>query len=78
MINNNQIFRIPEVDMDVDLLKKFNPDDFDENTYCSFVESLTETCYIKNILDLWGNNKRKIRNLTKNDIIAKFNRNKIQ
>lgn len=63
--------------MDVDFLRKFTPDDFDE-TYCGFVQSLGEGCYIKNILDLWGSNRRKIRQLTKEDIIDKLNRNLAQ
>lgn len=60
--------------MDVDLIKKFSPDDFDEST-CDILERLGQTCYIKSILDLWGYSERKIRALTKQDILDKLNNN---
>lgn len=63
--------------MDVDFIKKFTPDHFDES-YCKFVQTLGENCYIKNILDLWNSNGRKINALTKEDIIDKLNRNLAQ
>lgn len=61
--------------MDVELLKKFKPDDFDESTYCGFVENLGDACYTRSILELWGHSSRKIKQLTKQDILNKFNRN---
>lgn len=48
--------------------------DLNAATYCSFVEAMLEKdCFVNSILELWNFNKRKIQNLTKDDIINKIN-----
>lgn len=41
--------------------------------YCSFVEAMRKECYTKSILELWDYKKRKIANLTKDDIVNAIN-----
>ena len=41
--------------------------------YCDLVESLSETCAVSSILDLWEFDEAVIRNLTREDIIRDIN-----
>lgn len=64
--------------MDVDLYRFFNTTDISERTQCSFLESFNKGCLIKSLLDLWNFSPRKIKRLTKEDIVNKLNRYKIE
>lgn len=59
--NGSQIVHDPSVDMNA-------------ATYCSFVDSMGIECLEKSILELWNFKDRKIKNLTKDEIINKLNR----
>lgn len=82
------VIRIPNIDLDlINLLdkpyqKKTNKSkkvldpsaQMNSATYCSFVEAILEKdCFVSSILELWHFDKKKIRNLTKDDIISKIN-----
>lgn len=43
-------------------------------TYCSLVESIDKECYVRSILDLWNYSEKKIKRLTKQDIIDRINK----
>lgn len=64
--------------MDVDLYRFFDYNDMSESTQCSFLESLNKGCLFKSLLELWTFSPRKIKRLTKDDIINKLNRHKIE
>ncbi|KAG5871007.1 hypothetical protein JTB14_006974 [Gonioctena quinquepunctata] len=72
-------FEIPKVDKSLLKMIDGNETEVDQSTimdpalYCSFVEAMKKECYSKSILDLWGFNKKKIANLTKEDIIWEMN-----
>ncbi|XP_025830631.1 protein patched homolog 1 isoform X2 [Agrilus planipennis] len=81
-------FKIPEIDIDINLLFKsrnskngndsfFDPSVyFNSATYCKLVESFSQECLQRSILELWNFDIEKIKQLSKKEIINKLNSNK--
>lgn len=50
--------------------------DLNAATYCRMVEMLDDECYIRSILELWDYSERKIKRLSKQDILDQVNKYK--
>ncbi|KAF2904389.1 hypothetical protein ILUMI_01779 [Ignelater luminosus] len=87
---NDVCFKIPEVDMGLEeifnygskskngTVEEFDPSiEFNTATYCRLVESLEQTCYERNIIQLWDYNPKKLKKLTKQNILNKLDKYKI-
>ncbi|CAH1968010.1 unnamed protein product [Acanthoscelides obtectus] len=75
----NVCFELPKIDrklldfMEDNSTKKDPSIQMDPALYCSFVEAMKKECYTRSILELWNFNRKKIRSLTKNDIVNQLN-----
>lgn len=58
---------------------EFDPSiEFNTATYCRLVESLDQICYDRNIIQLWDYNPKKLKKLTKQNILNKLDKYKIE
>ncbi|XP_017768460.1 PREDICTED: protein patched homolog 3-like [Nicrophorus vespilloides] len=85
---NDVCFKIPQIDQGMYTLmmpyrRGNNTEDFDPSlemdtdTYCGMIEGIEKECFEKSVLDLWDHSDRKIKKLTKQAIVDKINKFKI-
>uniref|UniRef100_A0A1Y1JZP0 SSD domain-containing protein n=1 Tax=Photinus pyralis TaxID=7054 RepID=A0A1Y1JZP0_PHOPY len=81
-------FKIPEVDSSLEFLytskskngtmEIFDPSVYlSTSTYCKLLESFDNVCFERNLLQLWNFDERKLNKLTKQDILDKIDKYKI-
>ncbi|KAF5289919.1 hypothetical protein FQA39_LY14928 [Lamprigera yunnana] len=81
-------FKIPEADNDLNILLTFKTRNgsvqtldpstiFNTATYCNMLERLDKVCFENNLLQLWDFDEQKINSLTKQEILNKVHKHKI-
>ncbi|KAF5282163.1 hypothetical protein FQR65_LT02860 [Abscondita terminalis] len=81
-------FKIPEVDTDLEFLLSYRTKNgsrgmvdpsiiFNSATYCRMLETFDDVCFEHNLLQLWNFNEKKIRKVTKQEILNKIDKYKV-